>query len=562
MAKQTVLRHSRIERWLAAATALVVVWAVLLAAPVWAASPTMSGGGGCGTARDVCAPGRDIAINYPPLAAAVVPGGAAFGLVPGDVITGFSWGVDSTASGAAILFSVDGAAAGVPGVPPDVASEAAATEAAADVFDGGSLGAPLPNMRLVDGDGAPAASPPALGLIEPGNLTALSTCDPTARLLAGATAYLTLAPGSPTLGVLAADAATVLAAPPGGPPVIHFTSAALGLSPLDVIDALAYAGGGVGNTLFSLAPGSPTLTLLGFLPGDLITKAFAPAVVIPAPSLGLAPADNVDAVDTLLDVDGDLVNDACDNCPGVANNDQDDLDADGIGDACDTCTDIDGDGYGNPGDACPADNCPFVSNPAQADSDGDGIGDGCDPCTNIGGARNMTVKPKVVVTKINTNVVPNDDGLLIKGEFVSATAFSSLNPLVDGGRVLLLDSAGGTIFDVSLPSGPYNGSGTAGWKAVGAPIKRWIYIDKTTTPPSGIFRVTFADRSKKAPNQVKVVVRGKNGSFPVAAVHAPVRAVVVLGGQASSDAGECGETSFGVPHCSFNGAGSKLTCKQ
>ena len=38
-----------------------------------------------------------------------------------------------------------------------------------------------------------------------------------------------------------------------------------------------------------------------------------------------------------LDTDSDLVADACDNCPGVANPDQRDSNADGIGDACDEC---------------------------------------------------------------------------------------------------------------------------------------------------------------------------------------------------------------------------------
>ena len=47
----------------------------------------------------------------------------------------------------------------------------------------------------------------------------------------------------------------------------------------------------------------------------------------------------------------------CDNCPGVANNDQKDGDKDGIGDACDVCPE----GY----------------DPDQADTDGDGRADAC-----------------------------------------------------------------------------------------------------------------------------------------------------------------------------------------
>lgn len=80
------------------------------------------------------------------------------------------------------------------------------------------------------------------------------------------------------------------------------------------------------------------------------------------------------------DVDIDGVGDSCDNCLVAFNPDQEDMDDDGIGDSCDTCTDIDGDGYGNPGfpaNTCVVDNCPRHYNPDQADTDQDGVGDIC-----------------------------------------------------------------------------------------------------------------------------------------------------------------------------------------
>lgn len=111
---------------------------------------------------------------------------------------------------------------------------------------------------------------------------------------------------------------------------------------------------------------------------------------------GLSNADQ-------LDTDGDFIGDDCDPCPNdfandrdddgfcagvdncslVYNPDQSDVDADGVGDSCDLCTDIDGDGYGDPGYAsntCPEDNCPDISNPNQEDLDNDGVGDSCDNC--------------------------------------------------------------------------------------------------------------------------------------------------------------------------------------
>jgi hypothetical protein len=75
------------------------------------------------------------------------------------------------------------------------------------------------------------------------------------------------------------------------------------------------------------------------------------------PTVAAPPADAIDAV---LDSDGDGVIDLDDNCRMVANQNQHDEDHDGLGDVCD--------------------NCPLVENNAQADAgDHDGIGDVCDP---------------------------------------------------------------------------------------------------------------------------------------------------------------------------------------
>lgn len=416
------------SRWRRPLLALTVA-AVLLAAPALANSPTLSTAGGstatCGQPHDVCVPGQDIAINYPAAAmtvfGAVGAGPHPLGLQPGDDVNSFSWGQDELTTNTHIYYSVDTFATGLPATP--VAAQAVAGEAAADIFSAPGL-API-SFALglaADGDGLPATSPPATGLAEPpvgDELDALASCDAGSRL--GQPAFFTLTPFSPTiLSCLVTVPASAAFGPArcatasdvlvsnfgsGALPAVWIRAEVIGLTPTaDVIDALVYRFGG-GNLVFSLAPGSPTLgggpcgtwpTPAGCTAGDLLIQLLLqpagaigwwPWVWVPAPSLGLGPLDNLDAASMPIDTDQDLVSElGCDNCPGVANNDQLDLDSDTFGDACDNCVGVANPGQGDgdmdgAGDVC--DNCPGTPNPGQGDVDGDSFGDACDNCAGV-----------------------------------------------------------------------------------------------------------------------------------------------------------------------------------
>ncbi len=112
-------------------------------------------------------------------------------------------------------------------------------------------------------------------------------------------------------------------------------------------------------------------------------QASAPTEVIVGDGLG--DACDLCPGDANNDLDGDGRCGDEDNCPSVFNLDQGDLDADGTGDGCDVCpadpaNDVDHDGVC--GDA---DNCPEVYNADQRDTNGDGVGDACPVCPLSGG---------------------------------------------------------------------------------------------------------------------------------------------------------------------------------
>ncbi len=249
----------------------------------------------------------------PPPPSVAVPF-AAWGLVPGDMVDAISDGIDPVFLPHLDYFSVTRASVGAPGsavaaetaldTPPTGPAPGTAPGQASDIFLAGGgvtsgtniLAPPTFGWTLgtSGGDEANAnlitpSAPPAGG----DNVTAYDL----AMIVPGSTIFFSLAPGSPTLGLLGATPADVLVSV-AGLPAIFVPAAALGLPPGADMDALAIAPGfGPGGIEYSLT--TATAALLGLSGADIlgVTGAGGVMVVHGFASLGLLPTDDVDAWD-------------------------------------------------------------------------------------------------------------------------------------------------------------------------------------------------------------------------------------------------------------------------
>ena len=291
-----------------------------------------------------------------------------------------------------------------------------------------------------------------------------------------------------------------------------------------------------------------------------LSGRYTPAGYLPPTVLGSLGAAALDGAlmfnQTCSDSDADSICDADDVCPGFS--DVADADCDVVADGCDLCpldadNDVDGDGL-----CANVDNCPQFSNAGQEDVDADGAGDACDPCSNVAGAQEIDIDPRIVLRRIDGDPNATNDGMVIAGGFALGldASFAALAPHVEGARVLVESVDQRPLVDIALPGGAFDG--ISGWKQ-NRERTRWVYSDRRRPAVhNGIVKLALEDRGREGPRRVAVRVRGRSGDYPARSGDTPIQAIVAIGDGAG---GECGETSFAVEDCSFNGRGTALTCR-
>jgi hypothetical protein len=171
-----------------------------------------------------------------------------------DDVLGLSFGQDFGPVGLAqTLFTVDGASQGVAGSAVRGEAGCAVAEPQADVFGGSIDGA---NVQVFDGDGVVCAGNAGLPLfltegrpsdrLDDLDVDACRFVDSDCDGVPEAPVFFTLAPGSPTLELLGATSADVLMSYGAQIPALWASAADLGLSSRDIVDALCIRESGNG----------------------------------------------------------------------------------------------------------------------------------------------------------------------------------------------------------------------------------------------------------------------------------------------------------------------------
>lgn len=141
------------------------------------------------------------------------------------------------------------------------------------------------------------------------------------------------------------------------------------------------------------------------------------------------------------------------------------------------------------------------------------------------------------IAKIDTP--PGDDSLNFNGRMAITHPFSpALDPTIYGVGIVVTDPLGNRIVDAAVPGGDYDPVTKVGWRTASSG-KRWRYINKSSTPVSGITSVVVKDLSDRQPGLVDFRIKGRRGDYAPGSSPASLTGAFVLD-PPTAETGQCG----------------------
>lgn len=194
--------------------------------------------------------------------------------------------------------------------------------------------------------------------------------------------------------------------------------------------------------------------------------------------------------------------------------------------------------------------CPPDTGPP--DADGDGVGDPCDACPR--NADERVLKPRLTLASYDG--VDGNDKLVLKAEIpLSSTAAAFLDPASTGVQVDV-----GSL-EVVLPAGAYSAATRHGWKTA-ASGRSWAF--RGTDPLLAVSSATIKLASHKSGSRAIVKLTGKKRTFADTLPGMPLSLHLVLDPPVATSM-SCGAGSFAAdggpsPACTIKAKNTALSC--
>lgn len=132
-----------------------------------------------------------------------------------------------------------------------------------------------------------------------------------------------------------------------------------------------------------------------------------------------------------------------------------------------------------------------------------------------------------------------------------------LDPLLNGVRLAVRDSAGNAVIDVDIPGGAFDKATKAGWKRnAKGNVFKWM----NKAGIDGIFKVLLKEGSPKNPGLIKFIVIGKGGAYGVNPDDLPLSITLDLGPKYSL-VNQCGEQIFEGQSGLCGSSGKAVICR-